>query len=340
MVEKILSTARKFLLKINKINQKQWLICSIFTTTTGVWFSLILSFFGQSLNLLKVAEDGSKSFTTLGIILTALTVGWSMLSLIAQRYSDYHNRNLGITQEDLGEIETVYETLNSSASSVVEHSVLEKTKYIEDVLNNRDTLREPIDKPCIVLKKITSELITVSSKLLSYKKHNIRDKDLYVGIYYNFPLEDENKWYRADNTRQKRGLAIEDLFKPNTTFFDVLNNPQSFVFYNDKETAKRQKHYVPDSEDSYDNSDKLVGSIACFKYDITNENTYVKFIVSIASYGKRFSKSNDDTDIKNIANNFKYNVMPEYEMLIKNAFCDFYIMHLIHKNKDDEQQSK
>lgn len=326
---------RKALVAINKFNQRQWLIFSILTTTSGVWFSLILGFWGQNLFLIKVLEDGSKQFTVLGAILTVVTVGWSLLSLIAQRYCDYHNKNLGITQEDLGETETVYSTLNASAASVLESSILEKTKYIEDVLNSKETLRAPIDKPCLVLKKITSELIGVSSKLLSYKKHNIREKDLYVGIYYNFPLEDETKWYRADNVRQKRGLTAEELFKPNTTFFDVLHSNQSYVFYNDKEVAKEQKHYVPDSEDVYVSS-KLVGSIACFKYEITNEKAYVRFIVSITSYGKRFSKSNDPIDIQNIANNFKYNVMPEYEMLVKNAFCDLYINHLIHKSSNDE----
>lgn len=115
----------------------------------------------------------------------------------------------------------------------------------------------------------------------------------------------------------------------------MLNSTQTFVFYNDKEKAKEEKHYLPDSEDIYEKS-KIVGSIACFKYDVSNEQTYVRFVVSIASYGKRFSKTDDEESIQNIANNFTHNIMPEYEMLIKSAFCDLYINHLIHLNTPKE----
>ena len=104
----------------------------------------------------------------------------------------------------------------------------------------------------------------------------------------------------------------------------MLNSTQTFVFYNDKEKAKEEKHNLPDSEDIYEKS-KIVGSNACFKYD-----------VSIASYGKRFSKTDDEESIQNIANNFKHSIMPEYEMLIKSAFCDLYINHLIHLNTPKE----
>ncbi|MBD3108851.1 hypothetical protein IEO70_10790 [Bacillus sp. AGMB 02131] len=37
------------LIELHKWSQKKWLIVSSFTATTGIWFSLILSYLGQDL---------------------------------------------------------------------------------------------------------------------------------------------------------------------------------------------------------------------------------------------------------------------------------------------------
>ena len=117
---------RKVLIKINKFNQSQWLIVSIITTTSGIWFSFILNFFGNALHLTKINETGKPSLTIIGLLLTIATIGWSLISLISQRYCDYHNKNLGISQENLGNTETVYSSLNNSTTAIIEKGVLQK----------------------------------------------------------------------------------------------------------------------------------------------------------------------------------------------------------------------
>ena len=319
---------RKVLVKINEFNQNQWLVVSIFTTTSGIWFSFILNFFGNALHFTKINESGRSSLTILGLILTIITIGWSLISLISQRYCDYHNKNLGISQENLGNTETVYSSLNSSTTSIIEKGVLEKLTYIEGLLNNKDKVEclRPIKKPCNTLINITDDMVTVLSKLLTYKKYNIKEKDLHVNIYYNFPLEDDQKWYKTHSSKQERGLKIEELLKPNTAFFEALHSPTHYVYYNDKNVAKKQNHYVPDSEDD----SNLNGSIACFLYDIgKGEKTFIRFIITLATYGKKFSKTDSEQENDNIALNLKRCVFPEYEMLIKSALADLYITHLL-----------
>lgn len=319
---------RKILLKINNFNQSQWLIVSIFTTTSGIWFSFVLNFFGNALHLTKLNETGKSSLTIIGLILTIATIGWSLISLISQRYCDYHNKNLGISQENLGNTETIYSSLNDSTTSIIEKGVLEKLNYIEGLLDDKNKIEhlKPIKKPCNTLTYITDEMVAVLSQLLTYKKYNVKEKDLNVNIYYNFPLEDNQKWYKTHSSKQERGLKIEELLNPNTAFFEAVHSPNHYVYYNDKNVAKKQNHYVPDSEDD----SKLNGSIACYMYDIgKREKTFIRFVITLATYGKKFSKDDSKQENENIASNLKRCVFSEYEMLIKSALADLYITHLL-----------
>lgn len=322
--------AKKILIKVNNFNKRQWLIVSIITTTSGIWYSLILNFFGASLYLTKINDSGNRELTILGLILTFITVGWSFLSLISQRYCEYINNISGLSQKKFSYAETLYEVLNTSSSSIIEQGVIEKLNYIEDLLyNGSEIVRlKPIKKPCNTLKNITSEMVKVLSKLLTFKQHNIKEKDLCVNIYYNFPQEDKDKWYKTHSVKQQKGLTIEELMNPNSTFSEALNSTQYYVYYNDKKEANNHKHYIIDNED-----DKyLNGSIACFLYDvINNDKVYIKFMITVASYGKKFSKSNSEEENENIALNLKKHVFSEYEILIKSALVDLYITHLLEK---------
>ena len=336
-----LNPLRKLLTKINKINQNQWLICSIFTTMSGMWFSLILGFFGSSLCLTKINENGDKVFTILGGILTLVTVGWSLLSLIAQRYCEYHNKNIGISQENLENSETFFNSLNSSSANIIEKGVTAKLAYVERVLQTKSTTMPtyPIKKPCETLSNITCEMAQTLSKLLSYKKYNVRYQDLFVNIYYSFPQENDQQWYKAHSVRSENGLSIEELLKPNTAFFEALNSNKNYVYYNDKEMAIEQNHYVPDPDDIRKNKN-VIGSIACYLYEIKrNSKVYIKFMITLSSYGKKFSKINSDDD--NVtAINLKRCFFPEYEMLIKSALTDLYITHIFDCHKNSEEWEK
>ena len=76
------------------------------------------------------------------------------------------------------------------------------------------------------------------------------------------------------------------------------------------------------------------GSIACFYYDIIrNEKKYIEFVITIATYGKMFSKFDNDEEINNIACNLKNTIFPEYEMLLKSALSDLYITHINQQNR-------
>lgn len=321
---------KKILKAINDFNQKQWLLVSIITTTIGIWFPFIVGFLGEKLHLIYIDDSGNKQFTILGIFLTLMSIIWSLLSSLSQRYYDYRVGRLGITEENIDNTENVYCTLNFSNASIVEKGVSAKLKCIDKLYTKSiNMVNYPVKKPCETLTFIISEITSTLSKLLTSKSYNVREHDLNVNIYYRFPLDQDVSWHRAHNIKQEKGLKIEELLSPNSTFFQAMNSTQKYAFYNDKHEAYLNNRYIPDSEDIRIKG-KIEGSIACFIYSLSeNGNKYIEFMVTIATYGKKFSKKNSEDENQNIAYNLKKNVFAEYEMLIKSALADLYITHLL-----------
>lgn len=315
--------------KINNFNQQRWFIFSLLTTTSGIWFSFILTFFGEPLHLIIVDENNKRSFTFWGIVLTVITIGWSLISMIAQRYCEYHNRKIEITEEDLGETETFYQTINNSSFNILEEQIFEKISYIEQCQNDSSFLSNQPYKPCQILKTTSSEMIQALSKLLVSASHPIKEKDLYTDIFYSFPLLENEKWHHADNKRSRRGLNFKDMLKENSTFYEAINSTAGFAFYNDKNEAYKNNHYIKDKSDIIKKG-RIEGSIGCFCYTVEKDDVYIKFVITLASYGKRFAKK--ESEVENILKNLRTVVFPEYELLIKNALCDIYIEQLIKKN--------
>lgn len=176
-MKKLEKAIKKFLLKINAFNQKQWFAVSLFTTTAGIWFSLVLNFWGNDLNLIYY-ENNQVKFTLLGIILTLVTISWSLISMMAQRYNEYHNSNLGIDIDLVSKTETIYETVENSITSINEKNVSEKIAYVDEIKKIGGNFPEIYVKPCVELNAIIVQMREVLSKLLTTKKHNIRTKTL------------------------------------------------------------------------------------------------------------------------------------------------------------------
>ena len=222
---------KRLLIKINKLNQKQWLVFSIITTTVGIWFPLIISFYGNYLGLTIVTENGETIFTTPGLTLTLLTVAWSLLSTIAQRYSEYIIHNSGLSVDNFNNTETIYSTLNNSSTSIIEAGVVEKIKFIEKFhTNNALLINYPIKKPCETIQNISNEMVKVLSKLLTSKNHNVKERDIVLNIYYNFPIEKNFYWHLANSSRQQKGLGISQLQQKGSTFYESIHSTKNYNF--------------------------------------------------------------------------------------------------------------
>ena len=97
---------KQHLIKLHEWIQNRWLIVSIFMSSSSIWFSLILTFWGEKLHLI-VNENNQKNFTFLGLILTIAIVLFSALLIIAQRYYEYYTLNTSRDKRKLYILENV-----------------------------------------------------------------------------------------------------------------------------------------------------------------------------------------------------------------------------------------
>lgn len=327
---------RDIILRIHELNQRPWFIVSLVITSSGIWFSFILNFFGKYLGLIKIGQDNQPGLTGWGLVLTIITVGWSLLSITSQRYYDYHMNNLKLTDTEISYAETLFGKVNQSMSQLYEGNLIRLTGCITKILCGEMQAPPIIEQPCLQLKDITMELAKNFSDLLSQKNYNLRLDDLHITIYFTFEKEKSERWQRAENHKAENGINIEQLLSESSTFYETLNLcKEKFVFYNSKEDARKKNHYIPDELDEYDNNKELKGSIACYRITVKSQGEiYIKSILTIATYSKKFTIINDAESVENIKYNIRHNLLEEYEKRIATSLCRYYISVLHNKRAD------
>lgn len=321
---------KKLLIKIHEWIQKQWCIVSILIYTSSIWFSLILNFFGEILKLTITNKDGKKEFTFLGIILTVGITLFSFLVVIAQRYYEYSKLNTDIDKRKLYVLEEVDRQINK----ICDNKYITLKKKIWNIKNN-DTLEIPeiISNPCEQLKHIIEKINNCLCELLRRNENNINESELYITLYYNFPMEGDI-WKKADSISPEKGLDIKELLTENSTFSRVLKSKKAFLFYNSKEQARKIDSYISDGEDQIDEKHELKGSIACYKIIIEESGQeLIKAVLSISTYNKKFVNDNNDKIIDNVKFNMDEYVLKPFVKRIRRELCLLYLSVLYNKHK-------
>ena len=171
--------------------------------------------------------------------------------------------------------------------------------------------------------------------MLSQNNHRIDKNEICVSVAYNFPQENSTVW-KWVNMRDEKGLTIEELSSPETTFQYLLNNANEkspFVFLNSKQKAYLERHYIPDQEDCRNEEGNLLGSIACYRLSLKKSDTvYVSDILSISTYNKQFVSVDDETvdasensRINAVKENIRKNILPEFAHRINIELCNITI---------------
>jgi len=79
--------------KINEFFKKHYKIYVIINLLPTIWFSLLLTYFGIPLGLVKVDIDGNKTLTKLGITLTFFAL---IITLLINLVKSYIERKLNL----------------------------------------------------------------------------------------------------------------------------------------------------------------------------------------------------------------------------------------------------
>lgn len=259
---------------IANLQQKYWVCYIIIVRLSVVWFSLILTYLGNVCGLTGTNQTGSKYLTVGGWLATAFIFAVILLGEISAARLKRKNDDMNSQQKN-------------------------KNEYFQRGYFSQNRLRERINKLCtqrcrMLLDKIHSiksrgikkssavvcnpkkQLETIVSGLnsclvpfleeISSEKEWCED-DIYISIAYQFPQESD-AWTWAT---EEHGLSLNELLAANaqaenqSTFSYLLESEENSIFFNSKEKAYKEKHYIPDDLDKRDRGHNLLGSIVSYK---------------------------------------------------------------------------
>ena len=334
----------KILLWCARWQQEHWVLSLILVRISAIWFSLIVNYGGSFLKLTKI-EDDQNQLTLLGWFLTILLVGWISLNEVANEYK--WNKT-----QDKYDIAAAFvlRNLRDATASLCDSKYNTLLNEIDKIRQNSNCpIPQIISDPEKQLDGLSNQLSNCLCQLLQEDKgERWRINDVCVSIAYEFPSEKPNVWHWAT---KERGLSLDKLFnetdgKPISTMLHCLKSKGNKVFFNSKQKAFEDKHYLPDQFDEYDSDGNLLGSIACFEDTIKkNDIVYIHYILSISTYDKKFVSINiDNIENQEEANEVykkaedavKYNIhkiiVTDFLMRAKVEFCLLYLL-MLEKNE-------
>jgi hypothetical protein len=176
---------------------------------------------------------------------------------------------------------------------------------IDSISNFSGHYDDPSKQIKIILQKIADCMSKVSK--IDLKKIN-------VTLAYQFV--DNGHWHWADHIYVDNGLSLEELMNNrNSAFYQIFSGNREFLFQNSKKEAEDIGYYIQDKKDI---TNKNVGSIVCKGINVgTPETAYIRAILTISTYGKKFVNSNDASTLGIVESNIRDIILPEFELQIQ-----------------------
>lgn len=323
----------KFLMWCSDIQQKHWGYYLLLVRLSALWFSLFIAFLGEPMHLVTVTDSGSKILTWFGwictiVIFSVIAVGEYAKKYAEKAYSEpFEIGGFALLNNLRSGINTIcdskYRTLLSQIHAIKETQTFETPLIVSD--------------PPKQLDSIAKEMANCLCQLL---KDNSRWKadDLYVSIAYQFPLEGQ-EWHWAT---EEHGMSLEELLAPATdkgisTLNHLLSSKGSSVFFNSKAEAEQRKIYLADDSDERDEQGNLMGSIACYEHHVKKHDvTYIRFVLMVTTYSKRFVPDDSPEIIDNVKYNMKSFVVSDFIVRTRIELCLLYLDQL-HKHQVEQK---
>lgn len=174
---------KKLLIRLHEWVQKKWLIVSVLMSTSSIWFSLILSFWGEKLHFIVTDASGKRQFTFLGAILTILVVGFSCLLAMAQRYYEYSKLNNDKDKRKL----VVLENVDIETNKICDNKYITLKKRLWKIKNGQIVdIPQIVSNPCEQLKHIldimNAFIFSVSVMFLPFSFGTLREIMLLIAF--------------------------------------------------------------------------------------------------------------------------------------------------------------
>lgn len=320
-----LNCFHKLLLAIAKFQKIHWFVTLVVVRLSAVWFSLILTYAGELLNLLHVSAQG-KQLTCWGWVATIVMV----CAILLFEAAKHVEANLNKEPFEIGGF-VFLNSLRKGIGAICDSKLNTLIAQIENVKMSRCQPPTIISNPLKQLQGIVDQMVQCLSQLLAEKGDNrVRGKDIYATIAYQFPM-DSKDWHWAT---EEHGLGLDQLVATSASankscFQTLLDCGDNYVFHNRKQDAFKVGKYICDEYDKKDDNGELKGSIACYRFDIKkNDKVYVRAVLSIASYQQPFTSDNSKEAVNNVRENMDDFVISDFEKRIKIELCLLYLAFL------------
>lgn len=326
------------ILKVHQTVEDNWIVSLFLVKLSGVWFSLVLAFFGNGW-LTENSEKG-RYLTALGWILTVVVLLLNLGMSMVDRYCEIHTKD----KEELDKITAERDLLlevNSSVDTICKHKLHTQLHEIENVVRGRQTAPLIYTNPCRQIQNILDELSRSVSVLLKDKTHSFAKSEIHTNLICNFPFTDKDTWYNIDEYSASISHIISN---KQSTFAHLLDIGRPYVFFNDKQKALNDRHYYTTNLDQVDGNGNLKGSIGCFLLTLRNSSgEYIKAIITIATYKKHIvdedellkilgKKVDAQKVIQDACNTLAYNInnslVDNYRNRIGIELCNYYMQRL------------
>lgn len=265
-----------------------WVWKVIISFLPSIWFPIIIKYLGTSLKLVKSAE----ALTTFGWVATLSIYFLALCVLVISSRNSKTEDELKEQlkcQKDTSEFyDKVVACVHSSNEGKTTMLLQSVGEYMMSGVMPYTTMVDPVNQ----LKNLSTELRSCFHELTGIPKDRI-----IVSMAYQL---ENGPWDWVDRHAVYGGLTLDVLTSdPRTAFYQLITSNESQKYICDKVAAIQDGEYIADTRD---NSHKNVGSLLCWKIDaILSDNVKLgRIVVSISSYGTKFSKSQDnEQDVKN-----------------------------------------
>lgn len=324
--------------KIHQAVEDNWIVSLFLVKLSGVWFSLVLAFFGNGW-LTENSEKG-RYLTALGWILTVVVLLLNLGMSMIDRYCEIHTKD----KEELVKITAERDLLvevNSSVDTICKNKLHTQLHEIENVMRCGQLAPLIYTNPCRQIQNILDELSRSISFLISDKTHRFDKSEIHTNLICNFPFSDRSTWYNIDEYSASVSNVITN---KKSTFVYLLDAERPYVFFNDKQEAFGKGHYYPTDLDEVDGNGNLKGSIGFFLLTFRNSSgEYIKAVLTIATYKRHIVDENEllktlgkkvDTQkvIKDACDTLAYNInsslVDNYRNRIGIELCNYYMQRL------------
>lgn len=332
----------KIIESIHNAIKKHWFWSIFLGKLSGIWFALIVTYFGKDWGLTVIDSDSKVTLSTLGIILSLVLFFVNLAIAGIEKYHEEHNDEKKLLDKISAERDLL-KTISASLNDVCKIKIESQLQQIEKITEGKIVADHVFTQPCNQIKNISMELVKNLAFLTSEKSYQHDVSDFKISVAYNFPDIDDKHWSIADSFLGT-GLDSKVLLDPSSTLNYLLSSNENLVYFNSKQEAYEKHHYVPSNSDVRDSDGKLKGSIACFLIEYASKNhVYIKAVLTISTQKRRivddnkyYKKGKIDEEMYRSAcdciyDNIDENIVKYYQYRLGVELCNFYVQYLYNK---------